>query len=306
MRLFLEKLDTSRGEGHSALAYLMLFGLCNNQTCSHPPGLRESFEWAFPILKDTFFQDLHSTRKWIPLYLDIAICESDIDIRPLARILPLVEDINAYQSADNIVWPLLGHSLVYKIRYEDKHWQVLQDFARLLVSQGLDLHAPCNSKHFRPVGSTPLSTVLEYSRDFVRFRELLRDLAIDIPQFVEDELRQKPLTDAGWTQESLQELFDLDFEPVNVELRCYYCNSGYSSRMENSWLNLLKRLRAKQKDGTSIEEILRIRDEEICEFKERMLPTCKYFYCKIGRLNREKEEELEEPEEEGSPFLLSI
>ena len=66
---------------------------------------------------------------------------------------------------------------------------------------------------------------------------------------------------------------------------------------------MLKRLRERQKDGTSIKEILRIRDQEIFDLKEPILGICRYIYCEIGKLNRKKEEE---PEAEGSPFLLSI
>jgi hypothetical protein len=314
MRLFLEKLDTFSEEASNALSHLMISNECDNRACSHPPGFRESFEWALPILKDSIFQDGPSTRKRIAMYLIHAMRGNDIDIRPLARILPFVGDINADRSAEDNVWVPLGHGIVHKMcGGGGKNWQELQDFAHLLVPLGLDLHAPWNSEYNSINGSTPTSSVLNFSRNFFGFRELLRSQAIDIPKFVEDELRQKPLLDAGWTQESLQELFELDFEPITVQLWCPCCNTSYCTwdaeprdliyGREKSWLSMLKRLRERQKDGTSIEDILRIRDQEIFDLKEPILGICRYLYCEIGKLNQTKEEE---PEEEGSPFLLSI
>ncbi|KAH7403865.1 hypothetical protein BKA64DRAFT_722511 [Cadophora sp. MPI-SDFR-AT-0126] len=314
MRLFLEKLDTSSQEASNALSYLMTSNGCGNRACSHPPGFRESFEWAFPFLKDSIFQVGPSTRKINATYLIHAMRGNDIDIRPLARLLPFVEDINADRRAEDNVWVPLGHGIAHKIcGGRVKHWQELQGFAHLLVPKGLDLHAPWNIENSRVNGSTPTSSVLNFSRHFFEFRELLRSQAIDIPKFVEDELRQKPLPDAGWTKESLQELFELEFEPMTVQSRCPCCNASYHTwdaepgdlfyGREKSWLNMLKRLREMQKDGTSIEEILRIRNQDILDLKEPILGICVNLDCEIGKLNRTKEEE---PEEEGSPFLLSI
>jgi hypothetical protein len=51
---------------------------------------------------------------------------------------------------------------------------------------------------------------------------------------------------------------------------------------EKSWLDMLQRLRKGRINATSIEEILRVRDQEIQEFIEPMSSICCDSWCAIG------------------------
>jgi len=178
---------------------------------------------------------------------------------------------------------------------------------------------------------TPTSLALTLSQLFYDFRNVLTALGVDILSFIDEEFEQPkvPLHGAGWTKESLRDVFDLQYIPLEGVDSCPECLLHYHvweyrdediswELQEKSWLNLLKRIRERKENGMSIEEILQIREQEIVESGEPARGICESEFCNIGKANcaklqtfrrmksEEEREEEEEEEEEDSPFLLSI
>lgn len=87
---------------------------------------------------------------------------------------------------------------------------------------------------------TATSLSMRRSVYFFRWRQLLRELDLDFEYFVREELKEFPLSRAGWEQDTLLALFNLEFAPL--ELRKQYC-CGCSRevycvyRIEEVWWN---------------------------------------------------------------------
>jgi len=235
------------------------------------------------------------------------------DVEILDRMLPFVNDLNGKELTK---WFSPLHRLAYHlIRDSPKYKEV----ASFLIAHGANLHLILDKDPAYGVGcsdQTPLSQTMEYSKSFFELLKILLELRIDIPALIEKELneRQKTLVDAGWTQETLQQLFDLQYKPLEKLRRCPECSLVFGEYFrERSWLNMLKRLKERTDNGYSIEEILEIRDCEIVEFNDAAQGICRWKYCEIGKANLAREskavetsDEGEESEEDDSPFLLSI
>ncbi|KAE8446656.1 hypothetical protein EG329_011699 [Mollisiaceae sp. DMI_Dod_QoI] len=96
------------------------------------------------------------------------------------------------------------------VAYEN--WAAAKAFAK----HGADLHHVGKSVDHSPVAETVTSLSLYNSRGFFEWRNILRDLEIDIAGFIEDELqRSSRLREDGWDAETLSILFELEFFAVD-------------------------------------------------------------------------------------------
>jgi len=149
---------------------------------------------------------------------------------------------------------------------------------------------------------------MKTSAAFFRFRNFLHEVSIDIPTFIRDELLQGPLTKAGWTQNTLQSLFDLNFVPLFEAY--YHCrkhgNERLATSQEKSWANILQRLRERVDSGRSIEEVSNLRDLDIEESEPPIEGYCYGCQEQHEKLKLNRERAAERDEEDDSLFLLSI
>jgi hypothetical protein len=296
MRLFPERLEPSDDE-RDAIGSLF-FSRCDNAACTHPPGCWSSFEWAFPIVIEPLFRDETSRAGLAARFLSYAVM--DCAVEPLKRILPFVGDLTADRKVGYERWLPLADPLMANLIDDYEGWE---DCARLLIPLGLDLHASTNDMEW----STPTSMALSYYFAFLRFQRLLRELRIDIPAFVEEELKQKACRDQGWTRESLQELLEFEFASPRIPERCSRCDYIYRNWEcggRQTWLDMLERLRKRRDADMSVAKNLERRDAYINDFKEPLHGICYNFLCAIGKLNAKEKEAAKE--EDDSPFLLSI
>ncbi len=145
------------------------------------------------------------------------------EVELLAPLLALAGDIN---SKKIIKWFSPAHEIAIGM------WRHgIRESGRYLITHGLDLHVVADNDFRSSVqynsyaNDTPTAFVMRYSHSFFLFRKLLRDLNIDMKKFVEDELKQWPLTKAGWTQETLLSLFELGYTPLKMPaINCQTCN----------------------------------------------------------------------------------
>ena len=126
---------------------------------------------------------------------------------------------------------------------------------RLLAERGANLHYLGCSEAFgarfahgaTAQFDTATSLSMRQSLFFYRWRQLLRELDVDLKNFIREELEQHPLRQQGWTQDSLTALFNFEFSPV--ELPNQYCNDCGREvycvyKLEEDWWNvILQRLK---------------------------------------------------------------
>ena len=139
--------------------------------------------------------------------------------------------------------------------YTPMHGKIAENFSdtvvpgiKLLLEHGADPHrVGMTSSSYGGDDSqrldTPTSLALRRSSWFFKWRQLIRDMGYDIKTFIADELAQAPLVTAGWTVESLTKLFELEFEPVELEPDlCTQCGRTVYHTFDHDevwWNNLL-------------------------------------------------------------------
>ncbi|MCJ1268825.1 hypothetical protein MMC22_008713, partial [Lobaria immixta] len=96
---------------------------------------------------------------------------------------------------------------------------------------------------------TPTSLAMYSSFVFKEWRDALLRLSINLESFVEDEMQQSPLRDAGWDNDSLAALFHCDIQPGHIPSMLYHCddcsNWVPSIWVELSWQEWLNRFKQK-------------------------------------------------------------
>lgn len=134
--------------------------------------------------------------------------------------------------------------------------------AEVFALQGSNLHAVGIQDSQSPFAETPTSLALYSARKFLEWRKVLRQIDVDMTAFIQQELQQGPLKSRGWTIETLQSIFHLDYTRHGVpgvgrwcECRlCPDCDDDNSSLCcdadavitEVSWQNLLADLRGEE------------------------------------------------------------
>jgi hypothetical protein len=153
----------------------------------------------------------------------------------------------------------LTNSSVIEGGYTPMHGKIAENFTdavvpgiKILLQHGADPHrvgmtsssyGGDDSRRF----DTPTSIAMRRSSSFFKWRQLIREVGYDIDQFVIDELNEAPLVAAGWTTESLMQLFHLEFEPLELdEDLCTQCGRIVYHTFDHDevwWEKLLRRLK---------------------------------------------------------------
>ncbi len=107
---------------------------------------------------------------------------------------------------------------------EHRSW----DSFKLLLTLGANPHHVYTNHHCSPVAETLLSLAMYSSRVFWTFRNILREIDLDVEDIARQELKQgSPLLKAGWQMETLSALLEFEFEPdielAELHLRCDSC-----------------------------------------------------------------------------------
>lgn len=121
---------------------------------------------------------------------------------------------------------------------------------KLLAERGANLHYVGCSERFGARFAhgatahyeTATSLSMRRSVFFFRWRQLLRELNVDFEEFVLEELKQFPLSQRGWEQDTLTALFNLDFAPVELPNQyCYECGREVFCvyKIEEDWWNVV-------------------------------------------------------------------
>jgi hypothetical protein len=136
---------------------------------------------------------------------------------------------------------------------------------RDLVQKGVDLHLVGLCSYYSPTKATPTSLALYSSESFFEWRKILTTESIDLADFIRKELRQTPLNDAGWEEDTLMalfQLFQLDSKP-GWELTGSWC-IGYHPTMgfdrsivEVRWQRLLNRIKDRKGLRSDLDDYLR-------------------------------------------------
>jgi hypothetical protein len=163
----------------------------------------------------------------------------------------------------------------------DEKWNVVKAFAK----NGADIHYMGNDTDHSPVEETATSLSLYSSRRFFEWRRILRDLKMDITNFIESELQRSRLGQDGWSAETLGDLFEFEFEAVDwdqkcgclhsydnddsdegdcvIESDCYEkCNKAAGVMVEVSWQTLLERVKHGESLVGYIEKYATLPDSE--------------------------------------------
>jgi hypothetical protein len=151
---------------------------------------------------------------------------------------------------------------------------------------------------------TPTTIAMRYSTSFSKYISLLRIYNENIPSFVVKELEGDYLKQAGWKQDSLQALFDLEFEPLPMPKvvcrdagHCLDPKVGSFGR-EVCWETFLAQLR---EGGTSLidpSSLLRDIRQSVLGSKAPLPEVC--YSCQL----RGRYEEDVTDESGDSPFLF--
>lgn len=283
MRLFIDQLEFLDDVNCTGLLGLrrLLAAKCSHEACSHPPDYPAAFYWALPILQGQLSSDVPSIRRGIAL-LFFSAMHIDDDVELVKRLVTLAGDING---TNLIRWFSPAHYIYFSLK--PNGYRVTES-ARFLIKHGLNLHVLADDKysessHYRSIrDNTPTSLMMRYSRAFFTFREMLRDLDIDLSNFVQEELQQKPLVEAGWTQRTLQCLFELDFAPLIMPvIVCQICHDPEQKAAEMSWSHTLERIKSSTATEINIAEILKAREDGILLGNDVSCAIC--YHCHARR-----------------------
>ena len=110
---------------------------------------------------------------------------------------------------------------------------------------------------------TPTSVATRHPLTFIMFRSLLRELALDIEDFVRKEVEA---WGPGWTEATLLAVFNDDYKPHRInELRCRRCDTSAKwvvGQKDWLWDQRLARIKAGQDvNGPFSQEELRVQEE---------------------------------------------
>lgn len=231
VRLFFDDLELWNNincSGLLALRRLVSISCCH-EACTHPPSYPAAFEWMFPLVQPEIETSIPSIGKTFARLLQTGMSYSNTT--PLEQLISTISDINTNYITK---WFSPAHfiaSPAFTAEY--------QNAAKLLITKGINLHLVPDEEHMRTIeyesirGQSPTALALRYSTLFFQFKSLLNACNVDIDAFVIEELKQKPLAEAGWTQTTLRAMFDLEFQPS--ELPRSTCNSDRHKFKSTIW-----------------------------------------------------------------------
>jgi hypothetical protein len=264
LRLFVNELEFCDDVNCTGLLGLrrLLAARCSDKLCPHPPEYPAAFYWALSLVQNQMSTMIPGMGRSISLLLRSAIISNDV--RVVEELVEMCGNINHTHITR---WFSPAHYLCFSFR---KNGYKVPEVFRLLIQRGLDLHIVADSifagglQYETIQGHTPLMLTMRYSRSFFIFRNLLRDLSIDIPNFIREELQKWPLVEAGWNPQTLQRLFDINFTPFKtLDIMCRYCDDRHEVAPEFSWYKFLDRIKVYGSERIGDIEILHLRDQEM-------------------------------------------
>jgi len=303
MRLFFDDMDLWDDMNCSGLLGLrrLISSPCNDPSCSHATPYPAAFEWIFPLVLPDLDVSIPAIGRSFATIIFAAMSYSDTKIlEKLMSVVPTVNNINVTK------WFSPAHFVASRsnmIRY--------QNASRLLLKEGIDLHIVPDDEYKLAAeydiikGETATSIAMRYSLLFFRFRDLLKSCHIKIEVFVEDELKQKPLREAGWCRDTLLALFELDFEPrempyIDCQHDEHFChNATWSFGRDYWWEDVLSTLKARHSNSPEFESLLDKSSRNSANVTngegDNMCYPCQVY-------QRDRPDSLESYE--GSPFLF--
>lgn len=275
---------------------------------------RDIFYWTASMLQDQLV--LTSTLHFnFWSMLDLAMRFEDTDVIDyLFRSCPC-------NITKDWVTHTVGYRLMLKMRESDQTHLLC-----CMISHGMDLHSifvlsPSFTDEFQK--STITILALRSSAAFFNLKTALKNLDINIPQFVCDEMQQGPAIAAGWTTQSLLAILDLDYVP-NESLTYFLCPHKCSRGRcdygrELSWEILLGKVKTGSDFSSGVEDMMHELEEDVIKLQSSSRRICSC--CgKVGRsyathdelviekqrINWDESCAGEDEMEEDSMFLLSI
>ena len=126
------------------------------------------------------------------------------------------------------------------------------------LNEGANLHFVGYDVRFSIKHETPTSLEMYSSFVFMKWRDALLRLSVDLERFVGDEMQQSPLKDAGWDEDSLLALFHCDIQSDYIPSRLNRCDDCSNpilwTQVELSWREWLNRFKQKTNAKISSDE----------------------------------------------------
>ena len=304
IRLFLRHMDIWDDMNCNGLLALrrLIINPCNHPSCSHPACSLAAFDWIFPLLEPEIDIAVPAVGRTFAFLISKAMTYQNT--KPLERLVSAAGNIN---TNGIIRWFSPAHFIASRIATEDYH-----NAFRYLINHGLELHVTADEQYSVAVeyeairGQSPTTIAMRYSFSFLKFRNLLRSCNTNFTAFVTRELNESSLKTSGWRHDTLQALFNLEFEQMPMpNITC--SSTGHRLRpeiwsfgREPSWEMFLSRLKGLSDIPHDTSRLLaeershieneRLKDNEIC------------YSCQ----DRQQREERLDWDCEDSPFLLSM
>jgi hypothetical protein len=276
---------------------------CDHRDCNHASSFPVAFDWLFPQLQSDIKFTHPSIERGFAILIFAAMGYADTTA--LKRLVSSLESVNAFSVTK---WFSMAHFIAS--RSADKAYH---NSSSLLIRQGLDLHIMADEQYsgateYQAIrGQTPTTIAMRYSLLWSNYTKLLRGCNMNVPNFVARELNSRVWENSGWTQHTLQALFELEFSPA--PLPKISCESDdhildpmvWSFGRERCWEDFLSKLRRPGSGFVNASELLRESRESLKEEDTRE----EYEMCYSCQV-RQQREGFYGCEFEDSPFLFSI
>jgi hypothetical protein len=236
LRIFLDEaddFDDAFGDGWTTLSSLEELELEGTHVFDE---YQSAFAWLLKILQPNISMGTHLKNDNVSIYslFESAIASGNLEV--FEFILDTFSDfvdIRAGDHENNLLITCLHHR-----EYA---------MARCLVQRGADLHAEGYYLHVGDILVCPTAYALFSSASFFEWRKLLKMQSVDLEDFIASAIKQTLFIRDGWRTDTLQKLFDLDFEPTSQPI-LHKCSNFDSSEecvnlfVELSWQRLLDRI----------------------------------------------------------------
>lgn len=155
--------------------------------------------------------------------------------------------IKMFDNGVDVKWRPDGYSILLRKLWWDWKRQKLCDDLHMILTKGADPHMIGLNDKYSPQKETPTSLALYNSWAFVNWRYTLLQISTDLEIFVEKELQQCPLRNAGWDEKSLLSLFQRHIHSVvipKLDSSCDRCGhfNGLAELSWCRWLDCMKQV----------------------------------------------------------------
>ena len=234
-RLFSSQMDFSEpySDGWMTLINLIATSLMSL------PEIIDALEW---VLRISAYDISESPAKYRSIY-SYCIFGLVPGLEELYRLISSVSDIDIDTTSSggySILQIILTYAGTKRLHNMIKNVDKMLRF-------GANTHLVGLHKGVSPREETPTSLALYSSVAFICWRDALLRSSRDLETFVMEELKQNPLKDAGWHEDTLLSLFHGDiqpgFTPSATLHHCWSCGQEYRMIVELSWRRWLDRIK---------------------------------------------------------------